>query len=222
MADQIRGQRFFSVSGDVARPGVYEVPTGIPLGELIDQHCGGMLPGKQLIAVALSGPSGGLLPAKLPVKMLNRRFVEQCIPAGVEELDVRDIPLDINVARALDIMIGAGIVVYGTGADLRYEALAMSRFFRNESCGKCVPCRIGSQKITELGEDLTQGNLPSHQLPMLRDTVLELSQVMKATSICGLGQVASNPMRSLLQYFPELVANPSGSLADQAKGQDNA
>lgn len=222
LSEQIRGQRFFSVSGDVVRPGVYEVPTGIPLGELIDQHCGGMLPGKQLLAVALSGPSGGLLPAKLPVKHLNRRFVEQCIPAGVETLDVRDVPLDINVARSLDIMIGAGIVIYGTGADLRQEALAMSRFFRNESCGKCVPCRIGSQKITELGEDLVRGNLPANQLPVLRTTVLDLSQVMRATSICGLGQVASNPMRSLLTFFPELVVDSKALPLNRAEGQDDA
>lgn len=222
LSEQIRGQRFFSISGDVVRPGVYEVPTGIPLGELIDQHGGGMLPGKRLIAVALSGPSGGLLPARLPVKLLNRRFVEQCIPAGVEELDVRDIPLDINVARAMDIMVGAGIVLYGTGADLRQEALAMSRFFRNESCGKCVPCRIGSQKITELGEDLVRDHLPANRLPELQDLVLDLSQVMRATSICGLGQVASNPMRSLLTFFPELVADLGAVPPSRAEGQDDA
>ena len=205
-SDAMRGKRFFSVSGDVARPGVVEVPTGIPLGELIDGYCGGMAQGKEIVAVALSGPSGGLLPPKIPISALNRRFVEKHVPAGVTELDVRDIPLDINVSRALDIMIGAGLVIYGTGADVLSEALACSRFFRNESCGKCVPCRIGSQKITEMGERLASGGVSAVELPILRETASELSHVMKSTSICGLGQVASNPIRSLLRFFPERVS----------------
>ncbi|MGN6547908.1 MAG: NADH-ubiquinone oxidoreductase-F iron-sulfur binding region domain-containing protein, partial [Aureliella sp.] len=213
----IRGMRFFSISGDVARPGVYEVPTGIPLGELIDDYCGGMADGKDIVAVALSGPSGGLLPPKIPVKQLDRRFVEKFVPAGVTELDVRDIPLDINVSRALGIMIGAGLAVYGTGADVLSEALALSRFFRNESCGKCVPCRIGSQKITEIGEQLAQGRLGPNDLPAIEATVRELSDVMRATSICGLGQVASNPMRSIFTFFRGHVELATGPLAGAAE-----
>ena len=85
------------------------------------------------------------------------------------------------------------------------EAVACSLFFSRESCGKCVPCRIGSQKITEIGQQLLRGELTRSQLPVIRNIALELSQVMTATSICGLGQVASNPIRSVLNYFPELV-----------------
>lgn len=220
-SESIRGMRFFSISGDVARPGVYEVPTGIPLGELIDDYCGGMADGKSIVAVALSGPSGGLLPPKIPVRWLDRRFVEKFVPPGVTELDVRDIPLDINVSRALNIMIGAGLVVYGTGADVLSEALALSRFFRNESCGKCVPCRIGSQKITEMGEQLAEGKLRPEDLPVIQDNALQLSQVMKVTSICGLGQVASNPMRSLFTYFPERVQQASRNVAGTSKDNRN-
>ncbi len=204
--DKIKGRRLFSISGDVARPGVYEVPTGITLGELIDDYCGGMRDGQTLQAVALSGPSGGLLPAHIPVQHLSRRFVEAHVPQGVTELDVREIPLDINVSRALGIMVGAGIVIYGETADVLSAALANSRFFRNESCGKCVPCRIGSMKITELGERLARGEIVADQLLELRDTIRELSQVMVATSICGLGQVASNPLNSVLKFFPERAA----------------
>ncbi len=214
LAESIRGKRFFSISGDVQRPGAYEVPTGIPLGELIDHYCGGMVQGKEILAVALSGPSGGLLPARIPIQALNRRFVEKHVPAGVTEVDVRDIPLDINVARSMDIMIGAGIVIYGTGADVLLEALACSRFFRNESCGKCVPCRIGSYKITEMGEKLAEGKVTAEELPTLQETALQLSQVMTATSICGLGQVASNPMRSLFGFFPQRVQQ---ALSDQGR-----
>ncbi len=204
-SDKMRGKRLFSISGDVRYPGVYEVETGITLGELIDKRCGGMAEGKRILAVALSGPSGGLVPAVIPLKLLSRRFVETCAPKNATEFDIRELPLDINISRALGLMIGGGLVVYGTGANIIAEAVACSRFFSRESCGKCVPCRIGSQKITHIGERLLQGQLSKSQLPVLRETTLELSQVMTATSICGLGQVASNPLRSLFEYFPQLV-----------------
>ena len=108
-------------------------------------------------------------------------------------------------SKPLQTLIGAGLVVYGSGADVLAEAMACSRFFRNESCGKCVPCRIGSEKITRMGEQLLSGELSRRQLPVLRAVALELSGVMMATSICGLGQVASNPQRSVLTYFPEVA-----------------
>ncbi len=202
---QMRGRRLFSISGDVIRPGVYEVPTGIPLGELLDQYCGGMAEGKPIAAIALSGPSGGLLPPKISVQQLNREFVRKHVPEGVTEIDIRDVPLDINVARAMGLMIGAGLVVYGAPCDILAEALACSRFFRNESCGKCVPCRLGSEKITVLGEHWAGGNLSPTGLAELQELAPLLAQVMVATSICGLGQVASNPILSILRHFPELL-----------------
>ncbi len=201
----MKGKRLFSISGDLTRPGVYEVPTGTTLGELIDKHCLGMKNGKALLAVALSGPSGGVLPAKIPVKHLNRRFVETYVPKGVTEIDIRDLPLDINVSRAVGYMLGAGIVVYGEGADLLAEVVANSRFYRNESCGKCVPCRIGSHKITEIGQRMLDGDVSEHEFNTLEPTTMQLSEVMEATSICGLGQVASKPMQTFLKYFPELA-----------------
>jgi len=210
-AKQANGKRFFSISGDLNRPGAYEVPTGITLGELIDKHCLGMRDGKQIGAVALSGPSGGLLPSKIPVKHLNRRFVEARLPAGVTHIDVRDLPLDIAVSRAVGYMLGAGIVVYNEDADILAEAVANSRFYRNESCGKCVPCRIGSEKITEMGERLLAGEVPPRDLPVLEQTAMELSAVMQTASICGLGQVASNPLQTFLKYFPELAKQPRNS-----------
>jgi NADH:ubiquinone oxidoreductase subunit F (NADH-binding) len=151
------------------------------------------------------------------VRWLDRRFVEKFVPPEITELDVREIPLDINVSRALNIMIGAGLVIYGTGADVLSEALALSRFFRNESCGKCVPCRIGSQKITEMGERLALGEIGPDELTSMQDAAVQLSQVMKATSICGLGQVASNPMRSLLTLFPERVQQATRTLTSASK-----
>lgn len=215
----VRGRRLFSISGDVAQPGVYEVPTGIRLGDLIDRYAGGMRPGVALAAVALSGPSGGLWPADVPVSQLSRRFVESYVPPGVETIDIRDFPLDINVSRALGFMLGAGIVVYGNQADLFAEALACSRFFRNESCGKCVPCRIGSHKITAMAEQIYQGQLAAGQLPVVHQTMADVGDVMEATSICGLGQVASNPVRNLLRFFPRLVHQRCPDGARPADGE---
>ncbi|MFK8115506.1 MAG: NAD(P)H-dependent oxidoreductase subunit E [Rubripirellula sp.] len=201
--ERMKGKRLFSISGDLVRPGVYEVPTGTTLGELIDKHCLGMKDGKEIAAVALSGPSGGLLPAKIPTKHLSRRFVDKNVPEGVTEIDIRDLPLDINVSRAVGYMLGAGIVIYGTGCNVLSEAVANSRFYRNESCGKCVPCRIGSQKVTEMGERLLAGEVSEAELATFEPVAMQLSSVMQATSICGLGQVASNPLQTFLKFFPE-------------------
>ena len=205
-ADRVRGRRLFSISGDVAKPGVYEVPTGLTLGELIDRYAGGMRDGMGLAAVALSGPSGGLWPAQIPAEGFSRSFAKTLKEAGISSLSARDLPLDINVSRAMGFMLGGGLVVYGDRCDIVAEALACSRFFRNESCGKCVPCRIGSQKVTEMIGQIARGNVSTDSLPVIRDTIAELGSVMEATSICGLGQVASNPARTLLKFFPDAVA----------------
>ncbi|MFG0290502.1 MAG: NAD(P)H-dependent oxidoreductase subunit E [Rhodopirellula sp. JB044] len=205
VADRIKGKRLFSISGDVNKPGVYEVPTGISLGELIDNHCDGMLDGQAIAAVALSGPSGGLLPPRIPIEHLNRRALEKIVDDTVTHIDVRDLPLDIQVSRALGYMLGAGIVIYGDRCDVLAEAVANSRFYRNESCGKCVPCRLGSKKITDMGERLLSSQIDLVELGTMYPVIDELSSVMQATSICGLGQVASNPLFTFLKYFPELA-----------------
>ena len=195
-----KGRRFFSISGDVNKPGAYEVPNGITLRELIDDYAGGMRKGKQLKAFAPSGPSGGFLPARLPVSSLRSGFAEK-LPAGKKEYDLLDWPLDIGVSRQMGLMLGAGMVVYADDADLVDQAWACSRFYRDESCGKCVPCRIGSQKLTEM---LSQIKNREFDVDRLADTSLlveELGQTMAITSICGLGQVASAPIRSLFKFF---------------------
>lgn len=202
-SSRMKGKRLFSISGDLERPGVYEVETGVTLGQLIDDHCGGMKNGKKIAAVALSGPSGGLLPPMIPVDSLNSRFVEKNVPKGVKEISIRDLPLDINVSRAVGYMLGAGIVVYGEGCNVLSEAVANSMFYRKESCGKCVPCRIGSEKVTEMGQRLLDGEVDAKEFATFEPVAMQLSGVMQATSICGLGQVASNPLQTFLKYFPE-------------------
>jgi NADH:ubiquinone oxidoreductase subunit F (NADH-binding)/NADH:ubiquinone oxidoreductase subunit E len=196
-----KGRRFFSISGDLKRPGAYEVPIGITLRELICDYAGGTLDDRPIKALALSGPSGGLLPQHLPIESLGRRFAEKQGLKPGDKFDLFDMRLDIPTARDMGVMLGGGMVVYAEGANILDEALACLTFFRNESCGKCVPCRIGSQKLVEMATDLKAGRVDVAALDSLKTTVEQLAETMKLTAICGLGTVASNPMTTLLAHY---------------------
>jgi NADH:ubiquinone oxidoreductase subunit F (NADH-binding)/NADH:ubiquinone oxidoreductase subunit E len=213
--------RFFSVSGDVARPNAFEVPVSTTLGQLIGYHAGGLRDGLSLKAVAPSGPSGGFLPPRLPADPL-RQLAATSIPALRKrderaarrvqefndgplarcgpELDIFDLPLDVQVFRALGLSLGAGIVVYGEGPGRPLSVLDQARncldFFHKESCGKCVPCRLGCQQLVHLTDEVR--GRPAVVAPAVR----ELARVMEATSICGLGRAAATPLITVLDYFP--------------------
>jgi NADH:ubiquinone oxidoreductase subunit F (NADH-binding) len=123
-----KGLRSFSVSGRVAKPGVHLAPAGITLRELIDEFCEGMLPGHELYAYLPGGASGGILPARLA-----------------------DVPLDFDTLQEHGCFIGsAAIIVLSQQDSARAAALNAMRFFAHESCGKCTPCRVGTQKAAEL------------------------------------------------------------------------
>ena len=199
-----KGMRFFSLCGDVRRPGVHEVPNGTTLRELIER-CGGLVENAALFAFAPSGPSGGFLPARLTREMIAPEF-RRGMPAEAEFLDLLDIPLDLDEYRSLGLMLGAGMMVYadrpGKRPDILAQAVSATRFYRRESCGKCVPCRIGCQKLVEIGENLSNGSirLPS-QMEAINETVRDLSDTLELTSICGLGTSAPKPISSYLTYF---------------------
>ncbi len=209
--DGCRGSRLFSISGDVVRPGVYELPNGTPLRTLLNDLCGGTR--RPLKAFAPSGPSGGFLPAKIPVTALPRGWekrapadlVEKVAAGGGTHLDILDLPLDLQRFRDLGLAIGAGLVVYDDSRDMAAEAVNCSQFFRDESCGKCVPCRIGSQKIVEMGEELLAGRLGPAAFAGREVLVHDLTRAMEMTSICGLGMVAAKPFQSAIQFFPDDV-----------------
>ncbi|MBO1075559.1 NAD(P)H-dependent oxidoreductase subunit E (plasmid) [Roseomonas marmotae] len=168
-----KGLRSFSVSGRVREPGVKLAPAGITLSELVEEYCGGMAEGHELLAFLPGGASGGILPASLA-----------------------DLPLDFGTLEPHGCFIGsAAVIVLSQADDLRAAALNVMRFFEDESCGQCTPCRIGTQKARMLMEREEW------------DTALlqELSEVMREASICGLGQAASNPLLSLLRHFPEIA-----------------
>ncbi len=173
------GMKFVGISGDVNRPGIFEVPMGTKYSQLIYEYAGGILGDRQLLAYAPSGPSSGYLPASMA-----------------------DLPLDWNAVAAAGSMVGSGaIVVCAEGRCMLDMALNAVRFFRNESCGKCVPCRVGSQKLVEMLTGWTEGRASSTDLPLLD----ELSHALKLTSICGLGQVVPVPILSVLKHFREVV-----------------
>ena len=198
-----KGLRFFSISGDVERPGVYEVPIGLPLGELI-ARAGGVRGGKALKAVATSGPSGGFLPAQIPVPAklrLPKGFPADRVAAGATARPLVDLELDLDLFRAFGLMLGAGIVVYAEGSDMLDQALNCTEFFRNESCGKCVPCRQGSERLVQLGAEIKAGRAGAGRLGAIDDVVNDLRLALQQTSICGLGAVAGEPLATAFQFF---------------------
>ncbi len=168
-----KGLRSFSVSGRVKDPGVKLAPAGITVKELIEEYCGGMAEGHAFKAYLPGGASGGILPASLG-----------------------DVPLDFDTLQAHDCFIGSAAVVILSDKDsVKDAALNLMRFFEDESCGQCTPCRNGTEKAVALmsRERWDKGLLS------------ELSDVMMDASICGLGQAAPNPLLSAMKHFPDEV-----------------
>jgi formate dehydrogenase beta subunit len=166
-----QGLRSFSVSGRVKNPGVKLAPAGITVRELINEFCGGMADGHTFHAYLPGGASGGILPATMD-----------------------DIPLDFGTLEKYGCFIGSAAVVILSQADsVRDAALNLMKFFEDESCGQCTPCRAGTEKAALL-----------MQRPVWNQELLgQLSQAMRDASICGLGQAASNPLTSVIKYFPD-------------------
>ncbi|HSG81142.1 MAG TPA: NAD(P)H-dependent oxidoreductase subunit E [Gemmatimonadota bacterium] len=168
------GLKFIGVSGHVRRPDVFEIPMGTTIAELIGR-AGGMRSGSQLKAFAPGGASSNFLPAE---------------KAGIE--------IDFKSIAAAGSMLGsAALVVIDHTTDMIEAATNVVRFFRNESCGKCVPCRMGTEKVTTLLEDILAGKGDG----TLQLEIPDLELTLAETSICGLGQVALNPIVSALKYW---------------------
>jgi NADH:ubiquinone oxidoreductase subunit F (NADH-binding)/NADH:ubiquinone oxidoreductase subunit E len=175
----VAGPKFVGVSGHVERPGVYEIAMGTPAREVIFERAGGVLDGRALKAFAPSGASSGYLPASMV-----------------------DVPLDFKSLQQAGSMLGSGaIVVCADGTCMLDMALNAVRFFRNESCGKCVPCRVGSAKLVDILTEIAHGRGHAEHL----ETIDQLSEAMALTSICGLGQVAPAPITSVITHFPEEI-----------------
>jgi NADH:ubiquinone oxidoreductase subunit F (NADH-binding)/NADH:ubiquinone oxidoreductase subunit E len=173
-----KGLRSYSVSGRVREPGVKLAPAGITARELIDEFCGGMADGHLFKAYLPGGASGGILPAAMA-----------------------DIPLEFGKLEQHGCFIGShAVTVLSDQDDMKAVALNLLRFFEDESCGQCTPCRVGCEKAVKLmGRNAW-------------DEVLleELCRAMADASICGLGQAAPNPIRSVLKHFPEEIGIARG------------
>jgi len=168
------GLRSFSVSGRVRVPGVKLAPAGITARELIEEYCGGMAAGHSFAAYLPGGASGGILPASMS-----------------------DVPLDFGTLEQYGCLIGSAAVIVLSGQDdVRAAALNLMRFFEDESCGQCTPCRAGTQKARMLMERGVWD----------RDLLDALARAMRDASICGLGQAAANPLTSVMRFFPDLFA----------------
>jgi formate dehydrogenase len=164
-----QGLRSYSVSGRVREPGVKLAPAGVTIRELIDEICGGMADGHTFKGYLPGGASGGILPATMG-----------------------DIPLDFGTLEEHGCFIGsAAVIVLSDKDSARDAALNLMRFFKDESCGQCTPCRVGTEKAAALMEQ------PEWDEALLRD----LSQAMTDASICGLGQAAANPLKMVLEHF---------------------
>ena len=169
-----KGLRTFSVSGRVRDPGVKLAPAGITARQLINEYCGGMAVGHVFKGYLPGGASGGILPAAMA-----------------------DIPLDFGTLEPHGCLIGsAAVIVLSDKDDMRAVALNLLRFFEDESCGQCTPCRAGTEKAVKLM------TMPHWDERLLN----ELTQVMSDASICGLGQAAMNPVKQVLKHFREDLA----------------
>jgi NADH-quinone oxidoreductase subunit F len=175
------GTRLFCVSGAVAHPGLYEFEHGTPLGTLLD--AAGAPPGDSIQAILLGGAAGSF------------------VGAGA-----RDMPLSFEGARSANATLGSGVVmVFDSSAEMPQVLLRIARFFREESCGQCVPCRVGTVRQEEALHRIFSME-PAHAA---RDAALldEIARAMRDASICGLGQTAANAIASARTVLPGLSAN---------------
>jgi NADH:ubiquinone oxidoreductase subunit F (NADH-binding)/(2Fe-2S) ferredoxin len=175
--EKSRGTKTFALAGKINRTGLIEVPMGIPLRSVIEDIGGGVLAGKKFKAVQTGGPSGG------------------CIPA--EHIDI---PVDYeHLAEVGSIMGSGGMIVIDEGACMVEVARYFLTFTENESCGKCVPCRMGTQHLLRMLKDFTEGRGTPQQI----ETMKRICDTMGKGSLCGLGQTAPNPVLTTLRYFED-------------------
>ncbi len=169
------GTKVFSLVGKITNSGLIEVPMGVPMDEIVDIIGGGVLDGKQIKAVQTGGPSGGCIPEK-----------------------ILDIPVDYERLSEVGAIMGSGgLVVMDQDTCMVDVARYFLDFTQSESCGKCVPCRLGTKQMLEILTDICKGNGKPEDLGLLE----EIAEAVKAGSLCGLGQTAPNPVLTTLKYF---------------------
>ena len=173
--EKSKGTKVFALGGKIHNTGLVEVPMGTTLREIIEEIGGGIPNGKKFKAAQTGGPSGGCIPAELI-----------------------DTPIDYDNLLAIGTMMGSGgLIVMDEDTCMVDIAKFFLEFTVDESCGKCTPCRVGTKRLLELLEKITDGRGEMEDL----DRIEELAQFIKANSLCGLGQTAPNPVLSTMRYF---------------------
>jgi NADH-quinone oxidoreductase subunit F len=190
------GTKGFCISGHVNKPGVYEIPFGVTLRSLIDDYAGGILDGRKFKAVFPGGASSSCLTA-----------------------EHMDMPLDFHhVAQAGSMLGSAAFMVVAEGVCMVEVALRLARFFRHESCGKCIPCRDGTYQIVRLLERMKRGEALACEI----DEIIDLASVMRQAAFCGLGQAAPNPVLSCIRHFrAEFEDHCAGKPCSLLGGREN-
>ena len=174
------GTKLFCLSGHIAKPGTYEVPFGLTIRELLEM-ADGVPGGKQIQALLVGGAAG--------------------VFVGPDKLDM---PLTYEDAKAYGVPLGSGaIIVFDETADLRQTLYQLSHFFAHESCGKCFPCQLGTQRQMEILERVAHNGGPK---PADQKALLDIGFAMTETSLCGLGQTAASAIMSAIALWPELVS----------------
>jgi NADH-quinone oxidoreductase subunit F len=172
------GPKLFCVSGDVTRPGLYEVPFGVSIRHLLVDLAGGVRTGHRLQGILFGGAAGAF--------------------ATEQDLDVR---LSFEDLRQAGLPLGSGVVmVFDETRDLRDVLLRLGRFFASESCGKCYPCQLGTQRQYEILQRVAGGRT----LPGDRERLSEVGWTMTDASLCGLGQTAASAVLSAMKHWPDL------------------
>jgi NADH:ubiquinone oxidoreductase subunit F (NADH-binding)/Pyruvate/2-oxoacid:ferredoxin oxidoreductase delta subunit len=173
--EKSKGTKVFALAGKISYSGLVEIPMGTPLRQIIDDIGGGIPNKRKFKAAQTGGPSGGCIPAM--------HF---------------DIPMDYeNLTRVGSIMGSGGLIVTDESTCMVDMAKFFLSFTQKESCGKCVPCRLGTKKMLEILNDITKGKATMEDL----DQLIEIAEDIKAGSLCGLGQTAPNPALSTVRYF---------------------
>ncbi|MCZ7674405.1 MAG: SLBB domain-containing protein [Chloroflexi bacterium] len=174
------GTKLFCLSGHITKPGTYELPFGLTIRELLDM-AGGVPGGRQIQALLVGGAAGVFI--------------------GPEKLDM---PLTYEDAQAHGVPLGSGaIVVFDETAVLRDSLYQLAHFFAHESCGKCFPCQIGTQRQLEILARIAHNGDPR---PTDKEALLDIGFTMTHTSLCGLGQTAATAVMSAIDLWPELIA----------------
>jgi bidirectional [NiFe] hydrogenase diaphorase subunit len=189
-----KGTKVFAVAGKTSLTGLVEVPMGTPVRRIVTEMAGGIAGGGKVKAIQTGGPSGGCIPERL-----------------------LDVPVDYESLTAVGSMMGSGgLIVMDEATSMVDVARYFMEFCRDESCGKCVPCRTGTVQMHALLEKFTKGSAEQADLDLLKD----LAELLRATSLCGLGQSAPNPMMTALAYFPHEFAarmKPAPAAHQEAK-----